>query len=105
MNRERIEQVIKTIKDADHYDESISEPQSTTALTAVQDALPLLEEMLAKMDRAATEVPEFWWSPTVGMWRRTLRGPMLKPGFEMVNDQSGEHFREQMPADALRLTP
>jgi hypothetical protein len=54
VKRERIEQVIKTIKDADRVDASMSEPQSTTAATAVQDALPLLEELLAEMDRAAT---------------------------------------------------
>jgi hypothetical protein len=53
MNRERIEQVIKTIKDAVAYDWSIREPQSTTAATATEDALPLLEELLAEMDRAA----------------------------------------------------
>jgi hypothetical protein len=53
MNRDRIAKVVATIKDADRVDASMSEPVSTTAVTATADALPLLEEMLAEMDRAA----------------------------------------------------
>jgi hypothetical protein len=37
------------------------------------------------------------------MWRWTPRGPRLKPGFEMVNDYDGEHFRKDLPNDSVRL--
>ena len=67
---------------------------------------PALEAVMS--DPVTTEddrSPDLWWSPTIGVWRRTPRGPMLTPGFEMVNDPDGEHFRETLPDDAVQLVP
>jgi hypothetical protein len=83
VKRERIEQVIKTIKDAVACDESMREPRSTTAATAEFDALPLLEELLVEIGSAPP--PARVWFPgdvvPAGTWilnahNRVVRAPI-----------------------------